>query len=124
LGVQAQGYTDWESLPQRAENNGLAPLAYLHLQAAGISIAEAPRRALSALTLRHRRANHIRCSTLAEILTALKEEDIHRICDIVEYFHNSNFITTQRLNSNSSDAKLAEANQARVLSTEEALFYS
>jgi dTDP-4-amino-4,6-dideoxygalactose transaminase len=45
---------------------------------------------------------------------ALKEEDIHRICDIVEYFQNSNFITTQRLNSNSSDAKLAEANQARV----------
>lgn len=46
----------------------------------------------------------------------LKEEDIHRICDIVEFFHKSHFNTTQRLNLNGFDAKLVEVNQVNVLS--------
>jgi hypothetical protein len=54
----------------------------------------------------------------------LKEDDIHRICDIIEFFHKSHFSTTQRLKLNVSDAKLTEANQVNVLSTEDALFYS
>jgi len=76
LAEQAKGYTDWQSLPTRAEDNGLAPLVYRHLQATGLSLPEDTHRALLALTLRHRRANHIRRLTLAEILTALKEEGI------------------------------------------------
>ncbi len=76
LAVQAKGYTDWESLALQAESNGLAPLVHLHLQATGLPLPEDTRRALSALTLRHRRANQIRFNILAEILTTLEEEDI------------------------------------------------
>lgn len=76
LAKQAQSYTDWQTLTRRAEDTGLAPLVYLHLQTAGTALPENTHRELMALTMRHRRANQIRCRTLAEVNTALKEEDI------------------------------------------------
>jgi len=76
LVTQAQIYTNWSSLPRKAESIALAPLTYTHLQAANIFLPEDSRRALMALTLRHRRANRIRNSILAEILAAFKEEGI------------------------------------------------
>jgi hypothetical protein len=76
LAVEAKGYTDWHSLARRAEVTGLAPLVYRHFQAAGIALPENTRRELLALTMRHRRANQIRCRTLSEILIAFRKEDI------------------------------------------------
>jgi hypothetical protein len=54
----------------------MAPLVYSHFQAANITIPEDSRRALMALTLRHRRSNDIRYSVLADLLAALRDEDI------------------------------------------------
>jgi len=76
LEEQAECYDDWVTLPERAESIGSAPLVFEHLQFAGITIPEDSRRALSALTIRHRQANQIRYSILVEILSAFNDEDI------------------------------------------------
>jgi len=76
LAEQVKGYTDWQSLPSRAEVNGLAPLVHLQLQSTGLAFPDTTRRVLAALTLRHRRANHIRGNALAEILNTFKQENI------------------------------------------------
>jgi len=76
LAIQAQHYEDWPTLPQRAEMMAMAPLVYAHLQAAAIALPDDLQRALAGLTLRHRQANIIRYTVLAEILSALKDDDI------------------------------------------------
>ncbi len=76
IAIQAQQYQDWPTLPQRAEIMAMAPLAHAHLQAAAISFPGDIQRALAGLTLRHRHANSIRYAVLAQILSALKDEDI------------------------------------------------
>lgn len=66
---QAQALTDWEQVPARAEEHGLAPLLYFHLARAGVEIPRQARRELVGLSLRHRHANKIRIRILGEILT-------------------------------------------------------
>lgn len=63
-------FSDCPTLPTAAEEHGLAPLLYVHLQQAGVEIPPAVRRDLLALTLRHRHANQVRGRVLAEILAA------------------------------------------------------
>lgn len=73
LAQQATIFSEWDNLPEEAEHHGLAPLAYRHLDAAEISLPASTRRALHALTLRHRQANQIRLQALAEILNAYRD---------------------------------------------------
>ena len=77
--TQAQRYACWNTLLERAESVGLAPLAFEHLQATGITIPEDSRNALLALTIRHRRANRIRGSVLAELLSAFQDQGIRAL---------------------------------------------
>ena len=67
---QAGQYALSPTLPTAAEEHGLAPLLYAHLQRAGVDIPAAVKRDLLALTLRHRHANRARGRVLAEILAA------------------------------------------------------
>ena len=67
---QAEQYAATPTLPTIAEEHGLAPLLYAHLQRAGVEIPPTIKRDLQALTLRHRHANRVRDRVLAEILAA------------------------------------------------------
>lgn len=60
----------WQEAPELAEVNGLAPLLYTHLQAAGVSLPDVDKRVLQDLYLRHRQANQVRATVLGDILTA------------------------------------------------------
>lgn len=64
------GFKEWGPCIPFVEEQGMAPLFYFHLRAAGIDIPEGPRRQLQALTLRHRLANQARTRTLINIITA------------------------------------------------------
>jgi hypothetical protein len=63
-------FNGWDLLPILAEANGLGPLVYTHLKAAGIVPPLACQRELKGLYVRHRHANAVREQALREILTA------------------------------------------------------
>jgi hypothetical protein len=67
---QASIITDWSRVPAQAELQGLGPLLYEHLKAAGVSMPMEVKRELQGLYLRHRHANQVRDTVLAEILVA------------------------------------------------------
>ncbi len=64
--------TDWNSLPTQAENHGLTPLLYTHLQAADVSIPIPIKKQLYAGVIQRNHANRVRLKVLAEILTAFQ----------------------------------------------------
>lgn len=68
--------TTWDTLPAQAEAQGLGPLLYTHLQAAGVHLPPQVKRELQGLYLRHRHANQVRTATLTEILTAFQAAGI------------------------------------------------
>jgi hypothetical protein len=61
---------DWAEIPSQAETQGLGPLLYTHLRAAGVRLAPGVKQQLQGLYLRHRRANQVRIRALGEILEA------------------------------------------------------
>jgi hypothetical protein len=69
-------FTAWDSLPGEAEAHGLGPLLYTYLLAAGVVLPRHTKRALQALTLRHRHANQVRAQVLVEILMAFQAAGI------------------------------------------------
>jgi len=72
----ANNFTQWAEVPVLAEKQGLGPLLYWHLKAAGIAPPLGVKRQLQGLYLRHRHANQIRSQALAEILSAFAQADI------------------------------------------------
>jgi len=76
LTQETNNFTQWAEVPAQAETQGLGPLLYWHLKAAGISPPLAIKRELQSLYLRHRHANQVRSRALVEILTAFEAEGI------------------------------------------------
>jgi hypothetical protein len=66
----------WDMLPRRAEDHGVAPLAYQHLKAIDALIPDHVMRDLKALTVRVRHANRVRAQALAEIAAAMQTENV------------------------------------------------
>lgn len=73
---EVAGFQDWEALIPEAENHSLAPLLYTHFRQLDVNIPANVKLQLQGLFLRHRRANEIRLSRLAEILAILNTENI------------------------------------------------
>ncbi len=76
LREQAAKLTNWNTLPTEAENHGLTPLIYTHLQAADIPIPNPIKKQLQTRTIQHAHANRVRAKTLAEILTSFQSTGI------------------------------------------------
>ncbi len=70
LTQETNNFSDWAEVPAQAETQGLGPLLYWPLKAAGVTPPLAVKRELQSLYLRHRHANMVRSRALAEILTA------------------------------------------------------
>jgi hypothetical protein len=70
LAQAAAKVTEWESVAAQAESHGLAPLLYVHAQAAEVQLPPAVKRKLQGLYLRHRHANQVRTGVLRDILSA------------------------------------------------------
>ncbi len=79
ISALAQKVTDWQNIPKQAEAQGLGPLCYTYMQAAGVSLPQATKRELQGLVLRHRHANQVRTQTLVEILTAYRAAGIQTL---------------------------------------------
>ncbi len=79
LAQEAARLPSWQSLPALAEAQGMAPLFYAHLKAAGIQAPPAVRRQLQGLYLRHRHANQVRLRVLREILVAFEAAGIQAL---------------------------------------------
>ncbi len=75
----ARQIESWAGLSTVAEEQGLAPLLYVHLQKAEIPLPRDLKRELQALYLRHKHANHIRLQTLQELVLAFNEANIQAI---------------------------------------------
>ena len=76
LAQKASELNDWAKIPTQAEAHGLAPLLYLHLQAAGVELPLPVKRELQGLYLRHRRANQVRTRVLSDIISAYQAAGI------------------------------------------------
>ncbi len=76
LREQAAKLTDWNPLPTQAENHGLTPLVYAHLQGAGIPIPDSIKAQLQTRTTQHAHANRVRAKTLADVLDAFQTAGI------------------------------------------------
>ncbi len=72
----ADSFQDWDSIVLEAERHSLAPLLYTHLRQLDTTIPANVKLQLQGLFLRHQRANDIRLSRLAKILTILDTEKI------------------------------------------------
>jgi Uncharacterised nucleotidyltransferase len=68
--------TDWTIVPAYAELHGMAPLAYRHLVAAGVSLTLPVKREMQGLSARHRVANQVRTRVLIDILTKYESAGI------------------------------------------------
>jgi hypothetical protein len=68
--AQAAASADWEEVLPLAEAQGMAPLLYFHLKAAGIALPLNVKRELQALYVRHRQASQVRTRVLRDILAA------------------------------------------------------
>jgi hypothetical protein len=64
----ASTLASWDNIPTQADEHGLDPLFYFHLQAAGIKIPLSTQRYLQSRTLQHAHVNQIRAVALAQIL--------------------------------------------------------
>ncbi|MFM8322926.1 MAG: nucleotidyltransferase family protein [Chloroflexota bacterium] len=73
---QTDQLVQWHALARHAEEHKLAPLVYRHLKAIQALAPDETMRELKALALRHRHANQVRGRALAEILHALRREEI------------------------------------------------
>ena len=71
---EANKISDWSPVPAQAELQGLGPLLYEQLKAAGVLLPAETKRELQGLYLRHRHANKVRGAVLAEILAAFGSE--------------------------------------------------
>ncbi len=76
LAQQANQLTNWKEVPAQAEANGLGPLLYMHLKAAGVVYPVPVRQQLQGLYLRHRHANQVRSRVMTEILAAFQQANI------------------------------------------------
>jgi len=76
LTQEANNSVQWAEVPAQAETQGLGPLLYWHLKAAGVTPPLAVKRELQSLYLRHRHANEVRSRALVDILTAFAGADI------------------------------------------------
>ena len=74
-----QPFNGWDLLPRLAEVNGLGPLLYTHLKAAGVVPPLACERELKGLYVRHRHANAVREQALQEILEAYASAGINTL---------------------------------------------
>lgn len=63
-----RGFADWESLIERAEKEGMAPLLKKHLEESGSEYPSAIRRSLNVLTKRHQQQAQVRLEVLQEVL--------------------------------------------------------
>lgn len=79
LEAQAKRYEEWPSLPQRAEEQGMAPLLYRHLKPLATPVPEDCLKVLAGLTLRHRQANTIRNGVLVDYLQALGQQNVEAL---------------------------------------------
>jgi len=70
---------NWNGLPTQAEEQGLAPLLYVHLRQAGVTIPQPVKRELQALYLRHQHANRVRLQLLQEIVTMFQSANIQAL---------------------------------------------
>lgn len=75
----ASQVAEWDQVPAQAEAHGMAPLLYVHLQAAGAPIPLNQKRELQALYLRHRHANQARTRLLGDIVTLYNAAGIRAI---------------------------------------------
>jgi hypothetical protein len=69
-------FQDWDTLISLAETHSMSPLLYMHLQEADAASPPPIKLQLQGLFLRHKRANEIRLSRLAEVLAVLAEKAI------------------------------------------------
>jgi len=79
LAAHAGQFTDWPALPAAAEAQGLGPLVYHHLKAAGVDWPASAKRDLQSLYVRHRHANAVKMAALAEILAAFEAAGIEAL---------------------------------------------
>jgi hypothetical protein len=79
LAQAATRISNWESVPPRAEAQGVGPLLYAHLKSAEIHPPKSVTRQLQGLYLRHRRANQIRADVLREILAEFETAGIQAL---------------------------------------------
>ena len=79
LARTAADFAAWEELVTQAELDGLGPLLYTHLQAAGAPLPPSVKRQLQGLYLRHRQANQVRAQVLGEILSCYRAAGIQAL---------------------------------------------
>ena len=72
----AEHTTSWASFPAEAERHGMGPLAYRHLQDAGVCLPTTVSMALMGSYLRHRHDNQVRARVLAQVVGALEADGI------------------------------------------------
>jgi hypothetical protein len=70
LAHHAANLEHWEDVASQAELHGVAPLLYVHAQAAGLQLPLSTRRELQGLYVRYRHANRVRMRLLGDILAA------------------------------------------------------
>lgn len=71
LVVETDDFEAWSRLPDQAEKHGLGPLVYTHFKAINALVPAEVGISLKGLALRHRRANAVLTTMLAEILNQL-----------------------------------------------------
>ncbi|MBX3014045.1 MAG: nucleotidyltransferase family protein [Caldilineaceae bacterium] len=79
LAQSAIQFTDWSTLPSRAEEQGLGPLVFSYLRQAHVTLPSKAQVALHGLYLRHRRTNEIRSQLLTQIATEFQQQGIEFI---------------------------------------------
>jgi hypothetical protein len=72
LAQEAIKLKEWAGVPAQAAAQGVAPLLYVHLQAAGVQLPSVVNLALQGLYLRNRWANQVRTRVLRDMLIAYK----------------------------------------------------
>ena len=79
LARKAAKLTTWKGVPAQAEAQGMAPLLYVHLKAAGVQLPQATKRELQGLYLRHRQLNRVRMRVLRDVLAAFDAAGIRAL---------------------------------------------
>lgn len=79
LVAAGESFNRWDLLPEMAEVNGLGPLVYTHLKAAGVVPPLSCHRELKGLYIRHRHANAVRERAVCEILDAYESSGINTL---------------------------------------------
>lgn len=79
LAQKAAKLTAWEEVSAQAEAQGIAPLLYVHLKAAGAQLPQATQRELQGLYLRHRQLNQVRMRVLRDVLAVFEAAGIRAL---------------------------------------------